>query len=72
VLRQYLVEGYAPNQKRLQEQQAWLDKLQQAIRMVSELPESTDLSSEEAASILKVLQEYSFALNILDQYDRYP
>lgn len=69
VLRQYLVEGYALNQKRLQEQQAQMEKLQQAIRMISELPERTDLSSEEAASILKVLQEYSYALEILDQYD---
>jgi hypothetical protein len=69
VLRQYLVEGYALNQKRLQEQKIQVDKLQQAIRMISELPERTDLSSEEAASILKVLQEYSYALDILDQYD---
>ena len=69
VLRQYLVEGYALDQKRLQEQQAQVDKLQQAIRMISELPERTDLSSKEAASILKVLQEYSYALDILDQYD---
>ena len=69
VLRQYLVEGYALNQKRLREQQTQVDKLQEAIRMISELPERTDLSSGEAASILKVLQEYSYALDILDQYD---
>ena len=61
VLLQYLVEGYAFNQKRLQEQQA--------IRLISKLPERTDLSSDEAASILKVLQEYSYAPDILDQYD---
>lgn len=69
VLRQYLVQGYALNQKRLQEQQAQVDKLRQAIRMISEMPERAELSSNEAASILKILQEYSYALDILDQYD---
>lgn len=69
VLRQYLVQGYALNQKHLQEQQAQVDKLQQAIRIISEMPERTELSSDEAASILKVLQEYAYALDILDQYD---
>jgi hypothetical protein len=37
--------------------------------MISEMPERTQLSTNEAASILKVLQEYSYALDILDQYD---
>ncbi|MEK6480912.1 virulence protein RhuM/Fic/DOC family protein [Catalinimonas sp. 4WD22] len=70
VLRQYLVEGYALNQKRLlEQQQAQMNKLQQAIRMISEMPDRTALFSDEAASILKVLQEYSYALDILDQYD---
>ncbi|MEK6477092.1 virulence protein RhuM/Fic/DOC family protein [Catalinimonas sp. 4WD22] len=70
VLRQYLVQGYALNQKRLlEQQQAQMNKLQQAIRMISEMPERTELSTDEAASILKVLQEYSYALDILDQYD---
>ncbi len=70
VLRQFLVEGYALNQKRLlEQQQGQLNKLQQAIRMISEMPERTALSTDEAASILKVLQEYSYALDILDQYD---
>lgn len=70
VLRQYLVEGYALNQKQLlEQQQAQMNKLQQAIRMISDMPESTELSTGEAASILKVLQEYSYALDILDQYD---
>lgn len=70
MLRQYLVEGYALNQKRLlEQQQAQMNKLQQAIRMISEMPKRTALFSDEAASILKVLQEYSYALDILDQYD---
>ncbi len=69
VLRQYLVQGYALNQRRLQEKQDQIGKLQQAIRMVSELPERTTLSSDEASSILKILHEYSYALDILDQYD---
>ena len=67
VLRQYLVQGYALNEKRLQEQQKYISNLQQAIQMISELPERKELSSDEASSILKVLQEY--ALDILDQYD---
>ena len=69
VLRQYLVQGYALNEKRLQEQQKYISNLQQAIQMISELPERKELSSDEASSILKVLQEYAYALDILDQYD---
>ncbi len=69
VLRDYLVQGYALNERRLKEQQKYINNLQQAIQMISDLPERKELSSDEASSILKVLQEYAYALDILDQYD---
>jgi prophage maintenance system killer protein len=69
VLREYLVQGYALNEKRLREQQKHINNLQQAIQMISELPERKELTPDEASSILKVLQEYAYALDILDQYD---
>jgi prophage maintenance system killer protein len=69
VLRQYLVEGYALNQQRLTEQAKHLKDLQEAVRLVSDVVEREVLSPAETQGILAVLDRYSHALTVLDEYD---
>lgn len=69
VLKDYLVQGYALNQQRLQEAKEKLQALQEAVSLFSRLPERKSLSATEAESILSVLNSYSYGLEILDQYD---
>jgi len=69
VLRQYLVQGYSINQQRLEAQQEKLTELKQAIALSARLIHSKNLSSGESQSILAILEKYSHALTVLDDYD---
>lgn len=62
VLRDHLVKGYSVNQRRLAE-------LKQTVRLVATMAERRDLSGDEATALLRVVGEYSRALDLLDDYD---
>jgi death-on-curing family protein len=62
VLRDHLIKGYTVNQNRLRD-------LNQAVRLVAGIVERKDLSGDEAKALLRVVGEYSRALDLLDDYD---
>lgn len=62
VLREHLVRGYTVNAQRLQE-------LKQAVRLVANVAERRDLTGDEAKALLRVVADYSYALEVLDDYD---
>ena len=62
ILRDHLVKGYSVNQRRLAE-------LKQTVRLVATMAERRDLSGDEATALLRVVGEYSRALDLLDDYD---
>ncbi len=68
-LKDYLVKGYAINEKRLKETENKLQELKQAISLIEGASRSKKISGNEAQGLLKVLSDYSFALDILDRYD---
>ena len=63
VLKEYLLKGYAVNQKRLE----YLEKTIKLIDIAGRIDEK--LSGDEAQEIIKVINNYSNALNLLDDYD---
>lgn len=63
VLKEYLLKGYVVKQKRLE----YLEKTIKLIDIVGRIDE--DLSVSEAKEIIKVINNYSNALNLLDDYD---
>ncbi|HWK08001.1 MAG TPA: virulence protein RhuM/Fic/DOC family protein [Puia sp.] len=69
VLKEYLVKGYAIDQKRLKEQSRQLEELKQTVKLLGNVIESKTLNSDEATGLLKVVTDYTYALDILDQYD---
>lgn len=69
VLRDYLVKGYSLNEKRLHEQSLQFDALKQTVRLLGNVLESKPLTSDEASGLLKVLTDYTYALDVLDKYD---
>lgn len=69
LLKDYLVKGYAVNEKRLQEQTRQLEDLKQTVKLLSHVVNSKDLSSNEATGLLRVVTDYAYALDVLDQYD---
>ena len=63
VLKDYMIKGYAINQKRLE----YLEKTVKLIDIASRIDE--DLKGNEAQEIIKTINQYSIALNLLDDYD---
>jgi prophage maintenance system killer protein len=68
-LREYLVQGYALNQQKLEAQQEKLVELKQAIALSARLIHNKNLSTTESQGILAILEKYSHALTVLDDYD---
>ena len=69
VLKDYLTNGYAINEKRVKEQSKQLDELKQAVRLLGNVIDNKSLNTDEATGLLKVITDYTYALDILDQYD---
>ena len=63
VLKEYLINGYAVNKKRLE----YLEKTVKLIDIANRI--DTELKDSESREIIKVISEYSNALNLLDDYD---
>ncbi len=63
VLKDYLIKGYAVNQKRLE----YLEKTIKLIDIAGRIDQ--ELKGTEAQEIIKVINNYSNALNLLDDYD---
>lgn len=62
ILRNHLLKGYTLNERRLKE-------LNQAIRLIGSVAERKALSGDEATALLSVVKDYSYALDLLDDYD---
>ena len=69
VLKDYLVKGFAHNEKLLREKQAQLDSLKQAVVLITNVTASGAVSDDQAAGLLRVLTDYTYALDVLDKYD---
>lgn len=69
ILKQHLIQGYTINDKRLKEQSANLKALQRTVKMLAGLSERKALTSEEAKGLFEVIRDYSYGLDVLDDYD---
>ena len=63
ILKDYMIKGYAVNQKRLE----YLEKTVKLIDIAGRI--DTKLKENEAQEIIKVINNYSNALDLLDDYD---
>ena len=63
IIKDYLIKGYAVNNKRLE----YLEKTIKLLDIAGRI--DGELSANEAQSIIKVINKYSNALNLLDKYD---
>lgn len=63
IINDYLIKGYVVNNRRLE----YLEKTVKLLDIAGRL--DNELSAEEAKSIIKVINNYSSALNLLDKYD---
>lgn len=66
VLKEYLVKGYALNQNAKVEQ---LEEFKQAVKLLTNVLDTHELTADEATGLLKVISDYTYALDTLDKYD---
>ena len=64
VLREHLLKGYTVNQKRLE----YLEKTVKLVDIATRITKD-ELKDTDASEILKTINNYSNALNLLDDYD---
>lgn len=62
VLRDHLIKGYSANQRRL-------DELRQSLRLVEQVLGQGEVSLDQASALLRVVTDYAYALDLLDDYD---
>lgn len=66
VLKEYLIKGYAINRNAKNEQ---LEDLKKTVKLLSNVIDSKALSADEATGLLRVITDYTYALDTLDRYD---
>jgi prophage maintenance system killer protein len=69
VIKEYLVEGFIINERRLSQEIQQLKNLQESVKLLGEVLEYKELTSEESTGLLKIISDYAYALDLLDQYD---
>lgn len=62
ILKDYMLKGYAVNQKRL-------DYLEKTVKLIDIATRSNDTNDENSKEILNVINNFSKGLDILDNYD---
>jgi len=70
VLKDHLLKGYTINEKRLKEQNERLAELQDTVNLMGRVMQGRELERGQAEGLLHVITNYSYALSLLDQYDR--
>ena len=66
VLKDYLVKGYAVNERIRHEQ---IGELRQLVGMLGRALQSESLSTDETNALFEVVTDYTYALDTLDNYD---
>ena len=69
VLKNYLVQGYAINEKRLQQKTHQLEALKKVVALQERVLTDYTLDTNETQGLIHVISQYSKALDILDDYD---
>ena len=69
VLRDYLVHGYALNERKLKEQTERIKEIEVLLDNFSSIAEKYKLEQDIFSGILKVVSDYTRALDLLDEYD---
>ncbi len=69
ILKEYLIKGFSLNEKRLAQQNEQLKELQNSVKILGNALTFKALSNDESIGLLKIISDYAYALDILDQYD---
>ena len=69
ILKEYLLQGYAVNERLLQERTQQLQELKNVVQLQEKVISEYPLNTDESVGHIKIIAQYSRALNLLDDYD---
>jgi prophage maintenance system killer protein len=69
VLRDHIVKGYTVNEQRLREEQTKLREMRQTVVLLARTLANQELVTETGRDVLRVINDYAYALATLDRYD---
>jgi prophage maintenance system killer protein len=69
VIKDYLIKGFTLNERRLSSQNEQLKSLKESVLILTKIVNQKKLSPDESDGLLKIITDYAYALDILDQYD---
>lgn len=69
VLKEFLLQGYSINEKILREKTLQLEELKNVVRLQEKVISEHDLNTDESVGLIKIIAQYSRALDLLDDYD---
>jgi prophage maintenance system killer protein len=69
ILKDYLINGFSINEKRLTAQIEQLNSLKETVLLLGKVTGPKRLSTDESEGLLKIITDYAYALDVLDQYD---
>lgn len=69
ILKEFLIKGYAINEKRLQQSQKQLAEFKRLAQLQAQVIEEYPLANEETKGLIQVIANYTTALDLLDDYD---
>lgn len=70
VIKDYMIQGYAINEKRINEVQTKYDELKDVVKVLGRtIVQQEILSNDQQQGLLKVITDYVYALDTLDKYD---
>lgn len=69
VLRDHLVKGYTIHEQRLRDETAKFRELQQTVDLLARTLTTQQLVTETGQDVLRVINDYAYALATLDRYD---
>jgi hypothetical protein len=68
-LKNYLVKGFAVNEKRVKEYQENLIELRKTIKLIQDSVELKELSAHESKGFLSIITNYTHSFILLNRFD---
>jgi len=69
ILKEYLINGYVLNNKILEQKSDHYNELLNSLNIISNALKLKELENSESEGLLRIISEYSYGLQVLDQYD---
>lgn len=69
ILKEFLIKGFSINEKKLSQQNEQLKELQESVKILGDVLHNKVLTTDESTGLLKIISEYAYALDLIDQYD---